>query len=364
MKHRFKHRKFGLSVRATLLLGLALLLWPSARAARAAAPDSAFAVVKIASDQPVAIGSMSEDTLIHTNRQYAFRAIPQELLGLEYTAHEHRSPATLTCRVAREGRLYLLLWGKATPQSLGLGKGWRLSVKTVEGGGGDGAGSWRLYQTKVVKDESLIILAANRWGSVVVAKSIKLDKRREIGKAPPNKAAPNARQKPPSPQRQKLLEQQSLRREALSWPSDRDELDAVLRRTAALLADLIGNHADLDHDQSLPTAGPLPHQGPDQPARPQPDLRVVRWIQLRQRLVHPQRRRHLAEHQRQRHHRATAGASAWSGGASDQRWLDLRRHRGRHLRLDRQRQDLVDRQRRAGHRVRRRPRHHAERLDE
>ncbi|MFC1601413.1 hypothetical protein ACFL34_03600 [Candidatus Sumerlaeota bacterium] len=56
---------------------------------------------------------------------------------------------------------------------------------------------------------------------------------------------PNARPKPPSRQRQKLLEEQSLRRQALSWPSDRDELDVALRRTAALLADLNGNHPDL-----------------------------------------------------------------------------------------------------------------------
>ena len=220
-------------------------------AAPAGAKDGA--VIAVTGARPLALGTLAENVLIHPNRDYTFVQVPAFLKGLHFTSHRHKSPGPVACTVKSAGTVYLCLQQPATPKSLGLADDWQPCgrMDTVISGR---SYPWGVYRLQAEAGRKLSIPAPDRWGAVVAAKGIE-------GLQP----APAAPAAPPAPPRSAAgragavashdeyaalvrdlanrawfakIADQAEHPQALILPADRDPLDVVLRRTAALLADL------------------------------------------------------------------------------------------------------------------------------
>ena len=207
------------------------------------------AVLTVQPTRPVALGTFGDGVAIHPNRDYTFARVPDELKGLQFTSHEHKATGGYTCTVKSAGTVYLCLQKPATPKGLKLAEAWepRGRMDTVINGRSYPWGIWRLA---VAAGQTLKIPAPDRWGAVLAAKRIE-----NLKPAPPRpkgRSRPNAKPDPATPADEfgwlardianrkwhAKIADQAFCEQALILPSDRDPADVVLRRTAALLADL------------------------------------------------------------------------------------------------------------------------------
>ncbi len=199
------------------------------------------AVLEVWGDRPLGVETLKENVAIHSNREYQFVQIPDFLLNLAFTVHEHKNPATLNCQVKKSGIIYLALWEPTTPKQLGLKHTWQ-SVGTMRGAGFQGPNTWTIYESTVQAGDTLIVKPPDRWGAVVISRQIKLDtglimlrKEYALLKKQLQQRRPGDKQYDAC---QKRLQKETWRPEALLLDSDRDPLDVVLRRTQALLNDI------------------------------------------------------------------------------------------------------------------------------
>jgi hypothetical protein len=196
--------------------------------------------------RPLALGTLGEGARIHPNREYAFVQVPQLLRGLQFTSHEHKNTGAVSCTVKAPGVLYLCLQSPATPRGLGLDGAWEpcSRMDTIISGR---SYPWGVYRLAVRAGQRLTIPAPDRWGAVIAAG--KIDGLRRAVPAGGGAGAGAAAGGPPDELAQlardianrawfERIADQALCPEALILQSDRDPADVVLRRTAALLADL------------------------------------------------------------------------------------------------------------------------------
>ena len=263
MRGREKLRTFALAIACILLSAVAL---PVRAAAKARASQSnvtaeAGAVVSVEGTAPLAAGTMRENARIHPNRDYTFVSVPPFIRGWAFTSHQHKNPAALTCRVKAPGRVYLCLQPPATPGGLGLAGTWTPCGKldTVIRGR---SYPWTIYRADVTAGATLTVPSPDRWGAVVAVRKIDALKTAARGAPGRTRRKPSAKPTRASQSRRAGTSQsstdeyghlaadirnrawsdriaaQAFDKQALILKSDRDPLDVVLRRTAALLADL------------------------------------------------------------------------------------------------------------------------------
>ena len=217
-------------LRLLLVVALGLLAQPALRAAEP------LAEVEVKAERPLAIGTLKDGAPINTNRSYAFRGVPEALQGLPYVSHGHKTPATYQVNVTKGGALYLLLGevqaGALPPTGLEFQPAGRLEGTDA----GAALRDWVILKAEVKVGQTGLIPGFNKWGAVLVAKSIKLaapppdffisetyrQLQQELAKRPHGEAA-------------ERVASQAFRPEALVLDTDRDPLDILLRRTAALL---------------------------------------------------------------------------------------------------------------------------------
>jgi len=222
------------------LLGIAVLGAAGARAAEGGA------AVAVKGTRPLAVATFAEGAAIHPNREYAFTRVPPFLKGLRFTSHEHKSTAIVSCEVKAPGVLYLCLQQPATPQGLKLPGDWKLAgrIDTVIGGR---SYPWGVYRLDVRAGRKLTIPSPDRWGAVVAARKIDgLKAFAATGRGTRPRAVPAAapdeygRLAADIANRRwfERIADQAFHAQALILPADRDPADVVLRRTAALLADI------------------------------------------------------------------------------------------------------------------------------
>ena len=215
------------------------LSWGVGRAARAAESAlPAAAELTVTADRPVVAFRLREGSRINSNRPYVFSQVPAALIGLQYTAHEHKTPATLECEVRKAGRLHLLLGEGAALSAAGGGLAWTMAG-TFRGSDGGAVRDWVWYSAEVTAGARFTVRSPNKWGAVLVAAGFGLP-----AAGHPDAMAREYRllksqlAKPPDAARQERLQREALNAAALLSAHDRDPLDVVLRRSQALLNDL------------------------------------------------------------------------------------------------------------------------------
>ena len=198
----------------------------------------------VSGDGPLAVGELQVSALLHTNRDYSFGAFPDELKGLRYFLHQHKTPARLTVDVRTSGTVYLCLLEGPTPATLKLGDVWQSVGKMHALALGRPYGG-EVFRADVKAGRKLVVPSANKWGSILVAGKIEGPAAHSGGPAVPA-SAPRAGEFGVS-QRQiaasakwnrERLGKEAFRKSALILESDRTPVDIVLRRTRALLEDL------------------------------------------------------------------------------------------------------------------------------
>ena len=221
----------------------------SAVAAPAEAPAAGGAVVSVEGTAPLAAGVLGENALIHPNRDYTFVNVPEFLRGWAFTSHRHKGPARMTCRVKSAGRVYVCVQKPVTPNQLRLPGAWAPvgKIDTVIRGR---SYPWSIFAADIAAGATLTVPSADRWGVVVAVGEI------DGLKAAPALPAPAKRGQTPAVTATNeygllaadirnrkwfgRVAPQAFDEAALIDPSDRDPLDVVLRRTAALLGNLTG----------------------------------------------------------------------------------------------------------------------------
>lgn len=221
------------------------------------------AILETRGDRPLQIGTVDAGLPVHPNRGYVFADVPECLRGLKFTAHQHKAPASVSCKSLSAGRIYLCVEAGVTLESLGIEPAaWRragdASVLAV-----GRRFPFAIYEAEVGKGQAFELPAKDRWGAMLISKEIRgpgeFITAAETGEAvgAPHDEFSDLKQQL---ERRKIgdegwhraqstLEAQAVRRDALLWESDRDPLDIVLRRTAALLADL-RTHPETDDLES------------------------------------------------------------------------------------------------------------------
>lgn len=206
-------------------------------------PAEAGAALDVAPDKPVLVRKITRDVQINNNRDYRFHGIPENLLGLQAVRHSHKQPAKLVCKVRTGGPIWLALGEGATvPENSGI-PAWK-KVGQMKGDDGGAQRDWIIYQAQVATGQEFTIESPNKWGAVLIAKTLHTPKT-----APPTSPVEdreysyllNQLAKRPDEARQARLSRETYHPQALILPADRDPLDVVLRRTQTLLADLRRN---------------------------------------------------------------------------------------------------------------------------
>lgn len=227
---------------AVCFLAALIALSPYSLAAKTAAD------VIVNGTRPIAHGTLKSNALIHTNRDYRYGSVAKELEGLKYTLHEHKNTGALRCEVKSDGILRMCLESGITPESLKLGSGWTKSGQKIRNTGSGGS-EWTLYAKEVKKGQKLDIPSGDKWGSIILAKTIEGC---QVCKAPTGDKSRN--QKLVTATGAMGLLQQELnnrkywsdsrlttqvyRPEALITEQDKTPVDVILRRTEALLKDI------------------------------------------------------------------------------------------------------------------------------
>jgi len=227
------------------------------------------AKVEVKGDNTLLYAELKEGALVNANRNYAYQNIPKELLGMQYILHNHKEPSSISLNVKEAGNIYIgiledTIGKKLSPKELKLKVEWTaIGSSSVEANGLYGAA---FYKAIVNKGDKLKIPSINKWGTVVIANQIeglseccdvvaeKPAVRKIAKKSAVRKRANNSDefsvltaqiQSRPSWNNERLAKE-TLRQEALILESDKTPVDIVLRRTAALIADLRKMKRDLE----------------------------------------------------------------------------------------------------------------------
>ncbi len=168
----------GPTAMTTLALLPVLLLAPQATARPPARDDAA--VVTVKGDKPVRTSTLREGGRISTNRPYTFTRVPAALRGLAVTVNRHKNPAALTVTAETDGAVYAC-WGEGdagdaasrpTPASLNVTGEWDEAGRMVSVVGGR-TYHWTVYRTDLRAGQTVTVPPGNRWGVAVLAREIR-----------------------------------------------------------------------------------------------------------------------------------------------------------------------------------------------
>jgi len=258
-----------------------LLLLAAAGISAEGSASNTVAVVTVRGSKPLHAATLAEGARVSTNRTYTFTRVPQVLRGLAYTVNEHKNPPDLTVTAETDGAIYACFGegdpGRAasqpTPAGLKMTGEWAEADHMVSVVAGKGY-RWTIYRLDLTAGQSVTIPSGNRWGSAVLARDIKGLKKVAAkptepgapaahGEALPDdlaavqieqaKAWPRAELAEDAVRHWTELTRQLADRTwfaqvakkaydpaALIHEGDRDPVDVILRRTAALLERLQG----------------------------------------------------------------------------------------------------------------------------
>ena len=256
-----RHARFTLALLAVLLPTAAIGAEPPTR--------DAAAVVTVEGDKPLHATLLAEGGRISTNREYTFTRVPDAMRGLATTVNEHKNAAAIRARAETDGAVYAC-WAEGnpsdaasqpTPATLKMAGEWTEAGRMVSRVAGR-TYRWTIYRTQMRAGETLTVPPGNRWGTTVLAREIKglpqvAARPGEAAPLPADLAAVHAEVRTAWP-RADLADEahrrwQELGRElsdrkwlkqiageayhpaALIHEDDRDPVDVLLRRTAALL---------------------------------------------------------------------------------------------------------------------------------
>ncbi len=214
------------------------------------------ATVEVRAPGSVTVAKMAEKSRIHTNRVYYFQNVPKELLGLRFTCQGHKATVPLSCTVKGSGVVYICVpvSHRATPRSLKLPGTWQ-TVADMQGVEASRMTTWRVWKATLAGGQKFTIPTLDKWGITVAAGRItgirtakSARPARPVAPANPADAIAtefNVISKQLGERGRKdryypVIPEQTFRRDALALAADRDPTDVVFRRTAALLADLLG----------------------------------------------------------------------------------------------------------------------------
>jgi len=278
--------------RLMFLVVPAILLATAPVSLAAAKGDAAcaHAQIRLGAVSRLQIGKMGENALVNSNRHYAFSKVPKCIQGLPYIAHQHKAPVGYAGSAVIGGRIYLCLTDGAKPADLGAAGDWKVAGE-MTGGDANGTMPWTVYQCDVTNGQSFRIKRDAKWGAVLVAGKLEAGvKLPTLAKA--RKAASRSRSharasggslddefgliagrlkaRKAGGDHFDRLAAEVHRKSALLFVTDRDPVDVVLRRTAALLADIkkMKNAPDLSTraatlDALKTRAGQVPVDDPD-----------------------------------------------------------------------------------------------------
>lgn len=208
--------------------------------------------VSVKSSGQAVAGVLLADSLIHPNRDYCYRSIPKALAGKSYILHEHRGESELEVQVIQGGDLYICLFDGNQAEQLKTDLVWEKVAVEIKADSND---RLSVYKAAVKPGQHLKLPSINRWGTVLIADTIKgvkvVDvKGTAVKAAKPSSSAPIysndtfealqaliARYDPNAAAQQRLL-QEAYNLQALILPDDKTPVDVVLRRSYALLEHL------------------------------------------------------------------------------------------------------------------------------
>ena len=238
---------------SVVLLGLAMLAFAKNDVA------CSHAEITVQNNGKLAIGQMGERALVNSNRDYIFTKVPKDLQNLKYISHVHKASTSVACNVKVGGRMYICLTDGLTPARLKAPGEWKEAGK-MTGGDATGSNSWTVFQCDFTNGQKFTIGSAGKWGAVVAAG--KIDSRKPLptlakARKTASRSRPQARAARGSLDDEfgliasqlrvrkaggihyDRLVREVFRKPALLFVEDRDPVDVVLRRTAALLADIM-----------------------------------------------------------------------------------------------------------------------------
>ncbi len=209
------------------------------------------AAIQIKGNRTLHAGTMKEAALVHSNRDYRFTDVPKEILGLRYVLHEHKRPANLSITMDTPGTLYLCLCeqlpgaasSRPSPSGLKLAGEWTEvgNMKTEAVGE---MHTWAIYRAAIKDRKPIRIPSANKWGSVILASSIKGLQKAAVSNPMTAVESANAEfnliqkqiqaRRPGDPAQARVAEE-VFRKEALILGTDKTPVDVAQRRTEALL---------------------------------------------------------------------------------------------------------------------------------
>jgi hypothetical protein len=220
------------------------------------------ATLQVTCDRALSYSELKASAPVNSNRGYVFGSIPKELAGLQYALHEHKAPGRVRAEVKEAGTIYICVipdektaGKKLSPKDLKLQGDWKEAGETTT----EAHGTYKcsFYKTSAAKGQILTIPSVNKWGTIVLAK--KIDGLSECSPSPVTRTAAKTQGGSKGSQasgkssefnqlanqireRSKWnnarLEKEALRKEALVLETDKNPVDIVLRRTAALINDL------------------------------------------------------------------------------------------------------------------------------
>jgi len=231
------------------------------------------AEIAIPTNSNLRVGVLRPGALLHSNREYTFPTVPDELNELAYTAHPHRKTQAVHLEVTKPGLLYLCIEGKSVQgnenilEKLGLTDWKKLDSKKSLGRPtrvGDSA-DWAVWSKQVKAGDKLSIPSVDRWGSIVCAAKITgldivvassrgssgspttVDKIEQVVLSESNEYDILKEQIAKlSDWNYERVEAEVFNSASLILPEDANPLEIVLRRTAALIADLKSTRASSD----------------------------------------------------------------------------------------------------------------------
>jgi hypothetical protein len=210
-----------------------------------AGAEVSLATVEVKGSRPLALGTFGAKTVLSPNRDYHFADAPPCLIGMQFTAHLHKNPATVSGTVLTSGLVYVCAEAGLTLSALGLDAATWRRVGTMTAIAVGGKYPFHIYEGKVQGDQALSLPACDRWGVILAAKEIRglakfvpiVAAAKPAGPAaPPDEFASLKQQIAASAQwNNERLAKEALRQEALVLKSDRTPVDIAWRRTWALL---------------------------------------------------------------------------------------------------------------------------------